>query len=69
MKWYHSDLTASTNHNCCLPHETDDSDHSAKKKKNYRRKGFLISRLLLVCLKIIDDNADMKKNVSTKADI
>lgn len=42
---------------------------TVQKKKNYRRKGFLISRLLLVCLKIIDDNADMKKNVSTKADI
>lgn len=59
MKWYHSDLTASTNHNCCLPHETDDSDHS----ENPKRKGFLISRLLLVCLKIIDDNAWRKMSL------
>lgn len=45
MKWCHSDLIASTNHNCCLLqllYRTDESDSEKTK-----RKGFLLLRLPL----------------------
>lgn len=67
MKWYHSDLIASTNHNCCLLqllYKTDDSE-----SKKTKRKGFLLLRLPLLSLKIVDDNVDINTNVSTKASI
>lgn len=60
MDWYHSDLVAATNHNCCLlqllykGHE---------KQKNERFLDWKIATVMILCLKMMDDDA----NVSTDA--